>query len=626
MDKKYTAKELDLLHAELYDILGETIRICRKHDIPYFVIGGTAIGALYDRAILPWDDDIDIGMARKDYNRFLEVAPRELGDSYFLSWIETDPHSPYYYAKVKKNNTLFVEEMFKNVPMHPGIFVDIFPFDRIPDNKVLRKLQYDAAGFLKCCLMGKEIWMWKHFGKCEIEHPTDRGAFSCFLNKAVDVLFSKKAIYRMLVAVQSCFNSWNTKYFNNVMTTTDHVTGESLRHLQPVPFGPLTVNAPDNLEGFLRYNSDPAPIYRGRTGESEQSLPCRPFIQYDSKTRTMNMKPALVDVPVLILFFNRPQQLSQVFEQVKKARPSRLFLYQDGARNEHDLPGIKACREIVSQIDWECEVERFYQEKNFGCDPSEYISQKWAFSKVDKCIVLEDDDVPSVSFFRFCKEMLDKYEHDTRISMIAGFNPEEISKDIPYDYFFATTFSIWGWASWKRVVDQWDEFYTFLDDSFNMQQLEQLIKERKFRSDFIYMCRRHREHRKAFYETIFHASILFNSGLSIVPTRNMINNLGATADSTHFAGSVHTLPKGYRRIFTMKRYEAEFPLKHPRYVIENVAYKKSVYRIMCWDHPWIKIGRSFEELFLNLKYGNFSIITKAVKNRINKWLKRNKHH
>ena len=179
----------------------------------------------------------------------------------------------------------------------------------------------------------------------------------------------------------------------------------------------------------------------------------------------MNMKSALVDVPVLILFFNRPQQLSQVFEQVKKARPSRLFLYQDGARSERDLPGIEACREIVSQIDWECEVEQLYQEKNFGCDPSEYLSQKWAFSKVDKCIVLEDDDVPSVSFFQFCKEMLDKYEHDTRISMIAGFNPEEITQDMPSDYFFATTFSIWGWASWKRVVDQWDEFYSFLDDS-----------------------------------------------------------------------------------------------------------------------------------------------------------------
>ncbi len=90
------------------------------------------------------------------------------------------------------------------------------------------------------------------------------------------------------------------------------------------------------------------------------------------------MKSALVDVPVLILFFNRPQQLSQVFEQVRNARPSKLFLYQDGAQeaNAIDLPGIEACREIVSQIDWECEVERLYQEKNFGCDPSEYISQK----------------------------------------------------------------------------------------------------------------------------------------------------------------------------------------------------------------------------------------------------------
>lgn len=337
------------------------------------------------------------------------------------------------------------------------------------------------------------------------------------------------------------------------------------------------------------------------------------------------MKPALVDISVLILFFNRPQQLSQVFEQVRKARPSRLFLYQDGARSERDVPGIEACRKIVSQIDWECDVHHNYQQVNAGCDPSNYNAQKWAFSLSDKCIIFEDDSIPSVSFFRFCKEMLDKYEHDTRISMIAGFNPEEITPDVPYDYFFTTTFSIWGWASWRRVIDQWDEHYTFLDDTFNMQQLRGLIKERKFRSDFLFMCQRHREHQKAYYETIFHASILFGSGLSIVPTRNMINNLGATADSTHFVGSVHTMPKGYRRIFTMKRHEVEFPLKHPRYVIENVAYKKSVYRIMSWGHPWIKMCRSLEELFLNLRYGNFSIITKAVKNRIDKWLKRNKH-
>ena len=105
----------------------------------------------------------------------------------------------------------------------------------------------------------------------------------------------------------------------------------------------------------------------------------------------------------------------------------------------------------------------------------------------------------------------------------------------------------------------------------------------------------------------------------------MINNLGATADSVHFGNSIHTLPRGYRRIFTMKRYEVDFPLKHPRYIIEHTAYKESVYRIMGWRHPWIKTGRSFEELFLNLRYGNFTIIRKAIINRINKWLKRDRH-
>lgn len=337
------------------------------------------------------------------------------------------------------------------------------------------------------------------------------------------------------------------------------------------------------------------------------------------------MNKALVDVAVLILFFNRPEPLAKVFEQVKAARPSKLFLYQDGPRNANDLPGIEACRRIVSEIDWECEVQRLYQQENYGCDPSEYISQKWAFSIVDKCIVLEDDDVPSISFFTFCKELLDKYEHDTRISMIAGFNNEEVTHDISSDYFFTTNFSIWGWASWRRVIDQWDEHYTFLDDTENMKLLEQLIHERHYRDDFLYMCHRHRENGKAYYETIFYASMLFNSGLAIVPTRNMINNIGASSDSTHFVGSIQTMPRGLRRIFTMKRYEIDFPLKHPQYIIDHVRYRKSTYRIMGWGHPWIKIGRSFEEFYLNLRHGNFKIIMQSIINRFKKWLKIDKH-
>lgn len=331
------------------------------------------------------------------------------------------------------------------------------------------------------------------------------------------------------------------------------------------------------------------------------------------------MKPALIDIPVLILFFNRPEPLSAVFQQIKAARPTKLFLYQDGPRNEKDLPGIMACRQIVEQVDWECEVHRLFQEKNYGCDPSEYLSQKWAFSMVEKCIVLEDDDIPSLSFFPFCKELLDKYEDDERISMITGTNYDEITPDMPYDYFFATTFSISGWASWRRVIDLWDEHYSFLDDPFNLQQLENYIKERKYQKEFIEFCRHHRNSGKAYYETIFHAAIFLNSGLSIVPAKNMINNMGATEGSTHFGGSNDLLPRGYRRIFTMQRHELDFPLKHPKYIIENVDYKKRMFRIMAWGHPWIKIGRSFEELYLNLRYGNFKHILRSAKNRILKW-------
>ena len=338
-------------------------------------------------------------------------------------------------------------------------------------------------------------------------------------------------------------------------------------------------------------------------------------------------QPAKIDVAVLMLFFNRPDHFQKVFDEVKKARPAKLFLYQDGPRGERDMPGVEACRQIASDenIDWECEVHRAYQEKNQGCDPSEYLSQKWAFSIVDKCIVLEDDDVPSQSFFPFCKEMLDRYEHDERIVMIAGFNEDEVSTDCEDSYFFTSVFSIWGWASWRRVVDKWEGDYAFLQDKQAMQTLRQLCKQRGYRSDFERMCREHQQSGKEYYESIFWASMLLQSGLAIMPAKNLINNLGLSEDSTHFSGSMKTTPRGYRRIFTMQRHELDFPLRHPHYVIENVSYKERVYKNHAWGHPGIKVARSLEELILNLKYGNFQIITKAIRRRINKWLGRGRH-
>ena len=106
------------------------------------------------------------------------------------------------------------------------------------------------------------------------------------------------------------------------------------------------------------------------------------------------MYPFKNDVAVLLLFFARPEQTKQVFDSIKEARPSKLFLYQDGPREgKNDIEGIMACRKIVEDIDWECEVHKNYLEKNQGCDPSGYLSRKWMFSYVDKGIILEDDKV-----------------------------------------------------------------------------------------------------------------------------------------------------------------------------------------------------------------------------------------
>ena len=337
--------------------------------------------------------------------------------------------------------------------------------------------------------------------------------------------------------------------------------------------------------------------------------------------------PAKTDIAVLLLFFTRSDTFRQVFEAVRQARPSKLLLYQDGPRGERDMAGIEACREIVADenIDWECEVYRNYLDHNEGCDPSGFRSHQWAFSLADKVIVLEDDVVPSQSFFSFCKEMLDRYEHDERISMIAGFNVDEVTPDCQESYFFTTAFSIWGWASWRRVAERWDPTYSFMHDPDKLQRLKTIAKERNLRSDMLQMFRDHSQSGKEYFETIYWADMLLHDSLAIMPTKNQINNIGLTGDSTHYSAELKTTPHRIRRLFTMQRHELVFPLTHPTTMEENKSYLDRLYKVNAWNHPWIKVQNSLEELWLNLRYGNFRHIWKSFTRRLRKWLGTEKH-
>lgn len=314
--------------------------------------------------------------------------------------------------------------------------------------------------------------------------------------------------------------------------------------------------------------------------------------------------PALIDVAVLIVFFNRPNMLEKVFAQICKAKPTKLLLYQDGPRNGNDQDverGLK-CRDIVSRIDWSCTVHRLYQEKNYGCDPSMYIAQKWAFSKYDKCIVLEDDEVPAVSFFGYCKELLDKYEDDKRIYRICASNV--FGEYAPYDgdYFYTRGGSITGWASWKRVIDEYDEDYAFLKDKKVIETLEYTYKDAGVPIPrFINTCTNHYQSGKEFFESLFSSVRVLGNGLSIVPTKNLISNIGISEDSTHGGKSINVLSRNLKLFFHAKTYEIELPLKHPKYILEDKKYEEEQSRFMGWKRSFPRriadfIGDKYREI------------------------------
>lgn len=331
------------------------------------------------------------------------------------------------------------------------------------------------------------------------------------------------------------------------------------------------------------------------------------------------MNKAKIDIPVLILFFNRPVLLQRVFEQVREARPSKLYLFQDGARQGRpdDVINIEKCREVVAHIDWECEVHMNYQEKNNGCDPSEYLSQKWMFETEEMGIILEDDDVPSQSFFPFCKELLEKYKNDQRINMICGMNNIGVSENCPYDYLFTTYETIWGWATWKRVIDEWTEKVEFVENAYVTRQFSQLYKNKREGKRLIAHYKDCNKKGIAYYEAILTANSLSQSRLNIVPKWNMISNIGFTGESTHGAASLDLLPKGIRRVFNMKVYEYEFPLNHPPFIIEDVEYLNKVNRIMGIGHPMVRFYRKVESVCRRMAAGDFSMFKKLKRKKVN---------
>lgn len=324
------------------------------------------------------------------------------------------------------------------------------------------------------------------------------------------------------------------------------------------------------------------------------------------------MKKSLVDVPVKTNIWIRPECQRRQFEIIKQVRPSILFVISDGGRNEEEWKIINMHRKMFDEeIDWNCTVYKLYEQENQGMYGMIRRMHEFIWSKVDRCIYMEDDILPSVSFFSFCAELLEKYKDDLRVSAICGMNHDGISKNVTSDYFFSRQGSIWGVALWRRTFQNFD--LNYMNDSYIFKTLAYEMKDNTImRKRLIGYSKDNLYDGHPAADEYFLSSLAYvQNQLQIIPKYNMICNIGCQSAAAH-SSEYETLPHGIRRVFNMETFEYDKPLKHPDYVVADIEYENRRNRILAFNHPWIRRFRRVEALVLNLKTGNY----KRIKNKI----------
>ena len=277
----------------------------------------------------------------------------------------------------------------------------------------------------------------------------------------------------------------------------------------------------------------------------------------------------MLEAPILFLVFNRPEVTRRVFERIREVQPKQLFVAADGPRPDRpeEIEKCQLVREIVTNVDWDCEVKTLFREENLGCGRGPYTAINWFFEQVDQGVILEDDVLPDMSFFTFCQQLLDQYREDQRVMMISGFNVCGRWKENLQDYHFSFFGGGWGWASWKRAWKHYDYYLEAWADP----NVKKIILD--------YFPPEIREKRRTMYDTLFNGregsvwdlqwtfAKLLNSGLSIVPSKSLVQNIGFGE------GATHTLNKDHVWAY-IRAQNIDFPLRSPNSVIVDDEYDK----------------------------------------------------
>ena len=283
--------------------------------------------------------------------------------------------------------------------------------------------------------------------------------------------------------------------------------------------------------------------------------------------------PHPLNTAVLFLVFNRLNTTEQVFEAIREAKPPRLYIAADGARPniEGEAEKIEAVRDyIIQNIDWECEVKTLFRDENLGCKYAVSDAITWFFENEAQGIILEDDCLPSQSFFWYCEDLLEQYKNDQRIFLISGYNNQNPWKIEDESYFFSNYGGIWGWASWSRAWKHYD---------VDMKDIHEFMRK----NNFVNLLGKTQglQRQKMIFDSIIIKDINSwayqwgyarhkNNGLACVPSMSLIENIGFGEDATNTSG-VNT--------DNVSKHEISFPIKENRFVIPDRFYDDNFFKI-----------------------------------------------
>lgn len=270
-----------------------------------------------------------------------------------------------------------------------------------------------------------------------------------------------------------------------------------------------------------------------------------------------------LNTPVALIIFKRPDTTEKVFQAIRSVKPSMLMVIADGPRLDHPGEAEKcaAARAIVDRVDWNCTVLKNYSDTNLGCGVRPATGISWVFEQVEQAIILEDDCVPAIKFFRFCEELLHRYENDTRVMSICGNSI--VKSPTPYSYFFSRYANCWGWATWRRAWQHFDFEINQLPDLIARDWLYEFLKDRRlaqvWSQNLLSVYGMDKQH---IWDYQWQMACWLQNGLSIRPNANLVINVGFNKDATHT-----TKPTPYA-IHNIE--ELKLPLNHPDLVTRDV--------------------------------------------------------